>query len=123
MFVNNTGASTRGGLAVAIPGEMACLASAHDQYGRLPWKQLIDMIVDLIENKVLITNTQASSLLSSAPITTNNEVFYNPDGQVKQSGDQFVNQKLADTFKTFIANDKWGFHRGTCRLSARFYDS
>ena len=61
MFVNNTGSSTRGGLAVAIPGEMACLASAHDQYGRLPWQQLIDMIVDLIENKVLITNTQASS--------------------------------------------------------------
>ena len=109
MYVNGTNSSLLGGISIAVPGELACLATAHDQYGRLPWKDLIDMIVDLIENKVFISTNQAPGIADHAPIVVNNEIFYNSDGQVKQAGDKFVNQNLAETFKTYIANDKWAW--------------
>ena len=48
MYVNGTASSRTGGMAVAVPGEIACLATAHDQYGRLPWAELIDIIIDRV---------------------------------------------------------------------------
>jgi len=70
------------------------------------------LLLDLIENNVFITNTQSSSISSNAPVVTNNDIFYNPDGQIKRPGDQFVNHQLANTFRNYIRNDKWAFYKG-----------
>ena len=111
MYVNNTDSSQTGGLAIAVPGEMACYALAHDQYGQAEWKYLINLIIDLIQQNVIITKTQVEPVQKWGDKIKNNEMFKNNDGRIKRVGDQIVNQKLADTFK-IIAEDKWAFHEG-----------
>ena len=114
MYVNNTASAQTGGLAIAVPGEMACYALAHDKYGKADWKYLINLIIELVEEGVMLTNTQQSPVQTWGERITNNEMFTNSDGRIKQVGDQILNQKLADTFK-IIAEDKWSFHTGTSK--------
>ena len=111
MFVKDPELSLKGGLSIGVPGEMACYAYAHDHYGRAEWADLIGVVVDLIENNVILTPTQSSALATHVGEINNNESLINPDGLVKSGGDQFKNQKLADTFK-IIAKDKWAFYNG-----------
>lgn len=45
MFANAS--STVGGLAVAVPGELRGYGALYQQYGRLPWRELVQPTADL----------------------------------------------------------------------------
>ncbi len=47
MYIHDSMASKFGGLSVAIPGEVKGLAEAHQRWGSLPWKRLVQPSVDL----------------------------------------------------------------------------
>ena len=66
MFVEGTGNSpTTGSMAIGVPGEMACLAHAHEKYGHLAWEILINEIADFTENGVFVTSTNEGALQKS----------------------------------------------------------
>ena len=111
MFVNATESAQLGGLAIAVPGEMACFAEAHSKYGRTDWKYLIGLIVELVERNVVITSAMEGPLLTHGENLRNNAIFKAADGTLKRAGDHIRNSRLADTFEQ-IANDKWAFHKG-----------
>ena len=55
MFLDSKGsvipqASTLGARAVAVPGELAGLYALHQQYGALPWKQVVQPAIQLARN-------------------------------------------------------------------------
>lgn len=47
MFVGNDTSSQRGGLAVAVPGELKGLWELHQKYGKLKWEKLIEPNIKL----------------------------------------------------------------------------
>ena len=51
-----------GGLAVAVPGELAGYWAAHQRYGQLPWSRLVQPAVKLAENGVPVNRHLAHVL-------------------------------------------------------------
>lgn len=56
-----------GGLAVAVPGELAGYWAAHQAYGKLPWSRLVLPAAELAEKGVPVNRhlSQALHRLSS----------------------------------------------------------
>ncbi len=50
MFSMNTQASITGGLAIAVPAIVKGLYEAHKRYGRLPWKNILEPVIQLAKN-------------------------------------------------------------------------
>ena len=44
-----------GGRSIAVPGEMRCFNYAHEKYGKLPWENLIQPIIDLVRDGVYMS--------------------------------------------------------------------
>ena len=55
-------ASTMGGLAIAVPGELKGLELAHTRHGRLSWSQVIQPVVDLARRGVPVSEHLAYKL-------------------------------------------------------------
>ena len=47
MYEGNPNASRYGGLAVGVPGEVRGLQVAHERWGSVPWKRLVQPSVEL----------------------------------------------------------------------------
>ncbi|EDO28033.1 predicted protein, partial [Nematostella vectensis] len=47
MYVNQTEKAQLGGLAVAVPGEVRGLHTAWMEYGKLPWRDLVQPTIDM----------------------------------------------------------------------------
>ena len=47
MYVDDPVLARWGGLAVGVPGELRGLKKAHDMWGTLPWKELVQPSVEL----------------------------------------------------------------------------
>lgn len=52
----------KGGLAVAVPGEMAGFWKAHQRFGKLPWSRLILPSVILAETGITVSRHLANAL-------------------------------------------------------------
>ena len=62
MFNGNSSLSQKGGLAVAVPGELAGYWAAHQRYGRLPWSRLVLPSAQLAANGIMVNWALGSSL-------------------------------------------------------------
>ena len=81
MFINVTSedqSSIYGARAIAIPGlfeflvtvktitifsgEMKCMMVAHEEYGQLPWHEIIQPIVSIVRSGVYVTETNVEAL-------------------------------------------------------------
>lgn len=51
--------STRGATAVGVPGTLAGMQAVHRRFGTLPWDELIDPVIELLERGVPVTENQA----------------------------------------------------------------
>ena len=47
MYYENPDLSVTGGLAAGVPGEVLGLHTAHEKWGKLPWKELIEPSIEL----------------------------------------------------------------------------
>ncbi|MFZ6011749.1 MAG: gamma-glutamyltransferase [Bacteroidota bacterium] len=56
------GLSEKGHLSAGVPGSVAGMAEAHNKYGSLPWKELVQPAVDLALKGFTLTKRQAKSL-------------------------------------------------------------
>lgn len=62
MFGSNASLSMYGGLAVAVPGELAGYWAAHQKYGRLSWRELFLPTIKLCEIGTVVNPYQAETL-------------------------------------------------------------
>ncbi len=51
-----------GGLAVAVPGELAGYWAAHQKYGKLPWSRLVLPTVEMVEKGIEVNSHLANAL-------------------------------------------------------------
>lgn len=47
MYASDPDASRRGGMSIAVPGELRGLEEAHKRWGTLPWHELVQPSIDI----------------------------------------------------------------------------
>ncbi|MUP47479.1 gamma-glutamyltransferase [Gramella sp. BOM4] len=112
-------------LSVGVPGTVAGLYKAHQKYGKLAWKDLVQPAIDLAENGFEVSMPIAgfSNMLkryeTEYPSTA--EVFLKKDGSPYEAGDILVQKDLAETLKRIRDKGPDGFYKGkTAALIADF---
>jgi len=113
------GRVTEGHLASGVPGTVYGLAHAHEAYGTLPWKQLIEPSIQLARDGFAVSQPLAESLRMKRVLlvryNATRRVFIAPN---HRPGDVIVQRDLAQTLER-IAGDWRDFYRGeTARLIA-----
>src|SRR6184192_949060 len=80
----------------AVPGLPAGLGAIHEQYGRLPWPELVEPALRLAREGVDFPPAHASCLAMLAPVMTMNEgaAIYAPGGSLLEADARLVQPGL-----------------------------
>ncbi|KAL1837719.1 hypothetical protein VTJ49DRAFT_3494 [Mycothermus thermophilus] len=110
MYEHDQNASVRGGLAVAVPGDLKGLEYLHRKYGILPWKTLVMPAVRVARDGFEVTEDLVRYMANAS---ANNNTFlvddpiwaedFAPNGTLLQLGDTITRKRYADTLEK-IAN-------------------
>lgn len=105
-----------GGRSVGVPGLLATLKKAHDQYGKLPWADLFKPAISLAEQGFVVSPRLEKLLgvnfnpgIHSLPEI--NQYFF-PNGKSVKAGDILVNKKLAKVYKSVAKEGVDVFYKG-----------
>jgi gamma-glutamyltranspeptidase/glutathione hydrolase len=93
---------------VGVPGTLRGLALAHERFGKLKWKQLVEPAVKLAAEGCVLDEPMAESLneiLAGSPkFEELQRVYGKPSGEPWQAGDRLVQKDLAATLQ-LVADD------------------
>lgn len=120
MFMDQSGklipqSNLEGILAPGTPGTVAGLFLAHQKYGRLPWRQLLDPAVKLATNGIIITHALQEDgknfqyLWRKYPSTA--KVLLK-NGRPYMQGELWKQHDLARTLKRISEKGRDGFYSG-----------
>lgn len=120
MFLDENGQLIKGsnheGLkSVGVPGTVAGLYFAHQKYGSLPWKELVQPAIELAEKGVILSWTleQHARKFNAGDYPQFLKDYYkNTDGEITLHGEIWVQPALANTLKLIRDNGKDGFYKG-----------
>jgi gamma-glutamyltranspeptidase/glutathione hydrolase/leukotriene-C4 hydrolase len=118
MFVANPKLASRGGLAVAVPGELKGLEYAWKTFGsgKISWSRLFDKAIDLAANGIKVEKWLMESMrLDSAAMKqspTMMAVFSDGNGNLLPEGSLVKNTKLAETLRKIAAGGSDVFYNG-----------
>src|SRR5690554_4864409 len=102
--------------AAGVPGTVAGLALAHEKYGRLPWKRLLEPAIGMAEDGIVLSADEAFALEWGTERLTRSaagaEVFLHPDGQALRAGERLVQSDLAWTLRRIAEHGGDDFYRG-----------
>ena len=103
--------------SVGVPGTVAGLYLAHQKYGKLPWKDLVQPAVDLAKNGFKFTYALhfnatyfKENYALSFPELAN--FMVNDNGQVIQPGELWKQPELAASLERIRDEGKSGFYEG-----------
>ncbi|CAJ1896899.1 unnamed protein product [Cylindrotheca closterium] len=116
-------ASSFGGLAIAVPGELRGLELAHARHGKLPWKTVVSPAISLAENGVPISThlaTDISEILNKDELKigkfANLRAFLTKTdsgwGNYRKTGELLKNPALAETLRIVAQKGGDGFYMG-----------
>ena len=108
--------ATPGGKSVGVPGNVAMLALAHGQQGKLPWATIFEPAIALARGGYEITPRMARGIAGSAETLGRSAeakaLFLNPDGTPKAAGTRIVNEPLAQTLDAIAKGGPSAFYKG-----------
>ncbi len=105
--------STEGGLAVGVPGTIAGIFAAHERFGTMPIKEILQPVVDLARNGYTVTEKQAARFKEySAVFNRVNEDSTMLYSTAFAKADTIKNNALAETLSNIITNGKTEFYGG-----------
>ncbi len=121
MFLDEEGnikdnSNHRGLLAVGVPGTVAGLYLAHQKYGKLPWKNLVQPAIDLAENGFALNwnlfgaAQYFNSVAEEYPFMAT--YFNNEQGELTQPDEIWKQKALANTLKKIRDKGRDGFYKG-----------
>ncbi|TRM69777.1 nucleophile aminohydrolase [Schizophyllum amplum] len=114
MFEKNPIAAQRGGLASAVPGEVLGLETAHQMWGKLPWKRLVEPAVNLaagweVDRELGRRLPWFSELLLNEPEWG---AIFAPNGTILGVGDPIKNAALSETLSLIAEGGSEAFYSG-----------
>jgi gamma-glutamyltranspeptidase / glutathione hydrolase len=110
--------AVRGGLAVAVPGEVAGLELLHRRHGALDWPELVTPAADLAESGFdagFFIAKEAPGVLAKLPADPTFEplrTLIAPRGAAVARGDRIVRARLGETLRAIAAGGADRFYRG-----------
>jgi len=117
MYLNSNGdvipeLSTRGALAVGVPGTIAGVFAAHDKFGSLPVKTILQPVIALARRGVIVTQKQEARLNDKRNdfLKTNTDTIL----LAKQwkVNDSIAYPNLANTLEDIMLNGRNAFYKG-----------
>ena len=118
MYLNPDGSpnldkSQHGHLAAGVPGTVAGLWQSH-QYGKLPFKELVQPAIELAQNGFVITESEARSLNGDQKDFQQNNTRPHAlsKNQPWKAGDTLFQTDLAATLIRIRENGRNGFYKG-----------
>lgn len=104
-----------GGRSVGVPGTVRMLEHAHQQHGKLPWRELLQPAIQLADEGFDISPRLHSLLLSDPALRENPPAaafYYQPDGSPWPVGHRLRNPALAALLKDIAARGSDAFYTG-----------
>lgn len=107
-------ASLGGHLATGVPGTVDGMFRAHQKYGKLNWKEVLQPAIDLAEKGFAISKTTALELneIRAELIRKNPDVDYLLKNGTWENGDTLRQPHLAETLKRIQQEGREGFYAG-----------
>ena len=104
-----------GGRAVGVPGVLRALKLAHEQHGKLPWRELFAPAIALARNGFPVSE-RLHSLVAGDPFIARTPAmaryFLDEHGKPLPVGTRLRNPELAHTFEQIAAQGPEAFYRG-----------
>jgi len=107
-----SGASTRGALAVGVPGSIAGIFAVHERFGSLPINVLFEPAIRLARQGIVVTEKQAEKLAEYQGdfAATNQEPI--PLMKSFSVGDTITHRDLAHTLERIVQGGNDAFYTG-----------
>ncbi|XP_065208918.1 scoloptoxin SSD14-like [Planococcus citri] len=118
MYHGNPKLSTKGGLAIGIPGEIKGYWTAYNKFGGgVPWKDIFTPTISLCENGIPINKALYQMLVKSEVAIQSDQEFRalfvnQTNGALLEAGDTYKNLKLARTLRMISEEGGDAFYKG-----------
>ena len=103
-------------LSAGVPGTVAGLWRAHQDYGRLPWRRVVEPAMQLARDGFEVTYDLAGLLAARKDRMCRFEAacryFYKADGEPYEPGERFTQPDLAETLKAIAEQGPDAFYKG-----------
>ena len=103
-------------LSVGVPGTVSGLFRAHQEFGSLPWRKLVEPAIRQAREGITVSFDMATLLKARKNRLCGNEAacsyFYKEGGVPYEPGELFVQRDLADTLKRIARFGPDGFYKG-----------
>ncbi|KAK3677525.1 hypothetical protein LTR78_002375 [Recurvomyces mirabilis] len=119
MYNNNTNSSIYTGLASGVPGEVRGLQHLHENFGVLPWVDLVMPAVQVARNGFTVTpdlvRYMASAIVGIDNFLVNEPTWaidFAPNGTLLGLGDTITRRRYADTLESIAKRGPDAFYTG-----------
>ncbi|XP_022851324.1 glutathione hydrolase 1-like isoform X1 [Olea europaea var. sylvestris] len=116
MYSGNVALKEGGALSVAVPGELAGLHEAWEQYGKISWERLVKPAAQLAHNGFKISpylHMQMVKTESGIMAVKGLRDIFSSNGSLLQPGDKIYNKKLSKTLKAISKYGVKALYNGT----------
>lgn len=106
----------KGALSIAVPGQLAGLHKAWEQFGKLPWKRLVRPAVNLARNGFKVSPYLYSQMVArQADVKADNglRAIFTKGGRLLNLGETCYNKKLAQTLRLISTHGIKPFYNGS----------
>ena len=97
------------------PGAVAGMYLAHQEFGSIKWKDLIQPSIDLARNGFIVTKTLEHALENNIKklkkYEATRKIFFK-HGMTLRAGDRLIQKDLANTLELIAINGQDGFYKG-----------